>query len=282
MMNLLSSPVQMSGNELEKTLMEIQSGQKTWDKENKIDIVKAMINHIGSTDSELRELIYSSFSKLILNNQLAHELQVEILEFCLSDLLLKGIGENGTDTVFTRSFTSLLIELILYKDNEDHFLPESVVYKAKDTAIHYIKLERDVRGYVHEKGWAHSVAHLADVCVELVKNEKIEQKCYSEILETLLGKLFHSKCVYIHNEDERIVRPILAMLNRGLEIEVLETIIKDMPQEMKYQKETLNYENYLFLRANCKSFLKSLYLEINPDSNLLSLQKSIESCLSEI
>ncbi|HDX9590475.1 TPA: DUF2785 domain-containing protein [Bacillus pseudomycoides] len=282
MMNVLSSPVQMSGNELEKTLKEIQSGKKTWDEENKIDIVKAMINHIDSTDSELRELIYSSFSKLILDNQLAHELQVEILEFCLSDLLFKGIGENGTDTVFTRSFTSLLIALILYKDNEDHFLPESVVYKAKDTLIHYIALEQDLRGYVPEKGWAHSVAHLADACVELVKNEKIEQKCYSKILETLWKKIFHSKDVYIHNEDERIVRPILAMLNRGLEIEELETLIKGMPQEMKLQKEKLDYENYLFLVANCKSLLKSLYIEIRTDSNLLLLQKNIESCLSEI
>ena len=54
-----------------------------------------MINHIGSTDSELRELIYSSFSKLILDNQLAHEIQVEILEFCLSDLLFKGLARMG-------------------------------------------------------------------------------------------------------------------------------------------------------------------------------------------
>ncbi|MGE7632899.1 DUF2785 domain-containing protein [Bacillus paramycoides] len=282
MMNLLSNPVQTKENELEKVLKEIQSGQKIWDEEKKIDIVKAMINHIGSTDSELRELIYSSFSKLILDNQLAHELQVEILEFCLSDLLFKGIGENGTDTVFTRSFTSLLIELILYKDNEDHFLPESVVYKAKDTLIHYINLELDLRGYVPEKGWAHSVAHVADACVELVKNEKIGQKYYSEILETLWKKIFYTKGVYIHNEDGRMIRSILAMLNRGLEIEKIETLIRRMPMEMKSQKEELDEEHYLFLKANCKSFLKSFYIEVNSDSNLLSLQKNIEACLSEI
>lgn len=282
MMNLLSNPVQIKENELEIVLKEIQSEQKTWDEKNKIDIVKAMINYIGSTDSELRELIYSSFSKLILDNQLAHELQVEILEFCLSDLLFKGIGENGTDTVFTRSFTSLLIELILYKDNEDHFLPQSIVYKAKGELIHYINLEKDLRGYVFEKGWAHSVAHVADACVELVKNEKIEQKYYSEILETLWKKIFYTKGAYIHNEDERIIRPILAMLNQGLEIEELEALIKSIPMEMKSQKEELNDEHYLFLKANCKSFLKSFYIKINSDSNLLSLQKNIETCLSEI
>ncbi|MFD3450331.1 DUF2785 domain-containing protein [Microbacteriaceae bacterium 4G12] len=282
MMNLLSNPVQMNGNELEKALKEIHSGQNTWDVENKIDIVQAMITHIGSTNSELRELIYSSFSKLILDNQLPHELLVEILDFCLSDLLFKGIGENGTDTVFTRSFTSLLIALILYKDNEDHFLSQSDVNKVKDTLIRYINLEQDVRGYVSEKGWAHSVAHVADACDELVINKKIEQKYYPEILETLWKKIYNSKGVYVHNEDGRIIRPILAMVNRGLEIEVLKTLIKDMPLEMKSQEEKLDYEHYLFLKANCKLFLKSFYLEISSDSNLLPLQKHIESCLSEI
>ncbi|MED1567885.1 MULTISPECIES: DUF2785 domain-containing protein [Bacillus] len=282
MMNLLSKPVKIKGNELEEVLKEIQSGQTTWDEKNKTDIVKAMINHIGSTDSELRELIYSSFSQLILDNELAHELLVEILDFCLSDLLFKGIGENGTDTVFTRSFTSLLIELILYKDNENQFLSQSIIYKAKDELIHYINLEQDLRGYVPEKGWAHSVAHVADVCVELVKNEKIEQKYYSEILETLWKKIFYTKGVYIHNEDGRIIRPILAMLNRGLEIEGVEALIKGIPMEMKCQKEELDDEHYLFLKANCKLFLKSFYIEINSNSNLLSLQKNIETCLSEI
>ncbi|KMN46170.1 hypothetical protein VK90_05490 [Bacillus sp. LK2] len=281
-MNLLSKPVKIKGNELEEVLKEIQSGQTTWDEKNKTDIVKAMINHIGSTDSELRELIYSSFSQLILDNELAHELLVEILDFCLSDLLFKGIGENGTDTVFTRSFTSLLIELILYKDNENQFLSQSIIYKAKDELIHYINLEQDLRGYVPEKGWAHSVAHVADVCVELVKNEKIEQKYYSEILETLWKKIFYTKGVYIHNEDGRIIRPILAMLNRGLEIEGVEALIKGIPMEMKCQKEELDDEHYLFLKANCKLFLKSFYIEINSNSNLLSLQKNIETCLSEI
>ncbi|GAB6432053.1 hypothetical protein bcgnr5383_02300 [Bacillus cereus] len=79
-----------------------------------------------------------------------------------------------------------------------------------------------------------------------------------------------------------MIRSILAMLNRGLEIEEVETLIKHMPMEMKSQKEELDEEHYLFLKANCKSFLKSFYIEINSDSNLLSLQKNIEACLSEI
>ncbi|PEF55806.1 hypothetical protein CON32_23455 [Bacillus cereus] len=253
MKNLLVNSVEMKESELEKVLKEIQSGQKEWNEDSKIDIVKAMINHIGSTDSELRGLIYSSFCKLILENQLAHELQIEILEYCLSDLLFKGIGENGTDTVFIRSFTLLLIELILYKDNEEHFLPKSVFYKVKDTLIHYINLEQDLRGYVPGKGWAHSIAHVAEACVELVKNEKVQQKYYSEILETLWKKIFYTKGAYIFNEDSRIIRSILAMLNRGLEI-AEEALIKSMSMEMKSQKEGLDEEYYLFLKANCQLF----------------------------
>ncbi|MCM3742935.1 DUF2785 domain-containing protein [Sporosarcina luteola] len=279
-----SLEIPMKAIELKKILMEIKSEGRTWEEESIVCIVKSMVEHIGSTDSELRDqLIYNSFYQLIIEkNKIEHELLNELLELCLSDLLFKGIGENETDTVFTRSFTTLLIALILYRDNEDNFLSQEMVFKIKDILLDYINLEKDLRGYVSGKGWAHSVAHVTDAIDELVKSPKIDKKFYLKILKVLWSKVFVSTSVYIHDEDERILIPILEMVNNGLEQVEIETLIQNVPLELKVQKEQLEEEEYWFLYSNCKTFLKSFYIKVNKNCELVPLKKSIKKCLIEI
>ena len=150
MVDFRSTELVMEEHELKKYLQEYKSGDKQWDVENHVGLVKSMMHFIGSTDSELRDkLIYSTFFHLTLDNQLEHDLLSDLLDYSLSDdMLFKGIGENGTDTVFTRAFSSLVIAVILYKDNEDDFLPRDAVYKTKDHLINYINSENDLRGFV--------------------------------------------------------------------------------------------------------------------------------------
>jgi hypothetical protein len=283
-MNSRLNKVAVKESELKKILTEIKAGETNWNDENKLLIVHSMIEHIGSTDGELRDqLIYTSFFRLIIEeNELEPELLKELLHTCLNDLLFKEIGENGTDTVFTRAFTTLLVALILYRDNEDDFLSQSTVYLIKDKLIQYINLEKDVRGYVGDKGWAHSIAHVADAFDELVKNNKISTDTYLEILEPLWNKVFISDSVYVHNEDERLVLPIIEMLEKGLEQQEIVNLLQRLPDDLKRKKDQLDNEKYWFLVFNSKTFLKSFYLEINKHSKLETLQKSIEQCLTKI
>ena len=268
--------------ELKQILKEYLIGVLCWDEKSEPHIIEAMMEHIWSTDPELRDkLIYSSFFRLI--NNLNHDKLIELLELSLSDsFLFKGIGENGTDTVFTRTFTSLLIALILYRDNQDDFLPQSTILKVKDALLNYLNEENDLRGYVPEKGWAHSIAHVADALDELVVNKKCPSEFFQEILEALCRKMFYSINVYIHNEDERLITPLMAMIEHGLPVETVKSIIDHLPLKLKEQKEQINFENYMFLLANTKTFLKSLYIKSIGKTNLLPLQESITPVLNKI
>jgi hypothetical protein len=269
---------------LKEILIEIKSGEKAWKDVDQILTIKSMITHIGSTDFELRDkLIYTSFFRLIIeDNQIESELLTELLDISLNVLLLKGIGEKGTDTVFTRAFTTLLIALILYRDNEDNFLGQRRVDRVRDQLIMYINNEQDLRGFVSGKGWAHSVAHVADTFDELVKNPKISPENYPAILKPLWNKMFVSDSVYIHDEDERMITPIFEMLNNGLDVQVIVRLVNNIPTELKAQKEQLDEEKYWFLVFNSKTFLKSFYVKISRDSKFDSIRKSIEQCLAEI
>jgi hypothetical protein len=284
MVDFRSTELIMEEQELKKYLQEYKSGQRSWDVKNHVGLVKSMMHFIGTTDSELRDkLIYSTFCQLALDNHLEHELLSDLLDYCLSDdMLFKGIGEDGTDTVFTRAFTSLVIAVILYKDNEDDFLPKNAVYKTKDHLIDYINSENDLRGFVPGKGWAHSVAHVADAFDELILNNKIEQKDLLDMLRPLWEKILVSDSVYVHGEDERMVTPILAMLEKGMDVGEIEQLLKGVPAELKRRKEHVKEEKYWFLETNCKTFLKSFYIKISSRDDLISLNKNIEFCLSEL
>ncbi|WP_204417746.1 DUF2785 domain-containing protein [Bacillus tianshenii] len=284
MMNLSSGKVLLDEGELKCILTEIKSGKCHWHEVDRSLLLKSMLEHIGSTDSELRDqLIYTSFYRLIIeSHQIEPELLIELLEACLNEPLFKGIGEKDTDTVFTRAFTTLLIALILFRDNTGDFLPSSTIYSIKENLIKYINLEEDLRGYVAGKGWAHSIAHVADTFGELVKNPKLDKDNYSEILKTLWSKLFISSSVYVHDEDERILIPILEMLERGLNVKEIEELIENLPTELKVQKAQIEIENYWLLVFNIKTFLKSFYIKINGNPRLLPLQKNIEQCLARI
>lgn len=274
----------MKEKELKNFLGNRKSEEIEWDEKTKQTVVKSMLIHIGSPDSELRDnLIYHTFCQLIMENKLEKHFLCELLETCLSNqFLFKGIGEKDTDSVFTRSFTSLLIALILYQDNRDDFLSVAKVLEVKDKLISYVNLEKDERGYVKEKGWAHSVAHVADAFDELVKSKKITQSNYPEMLQAILGKIYQTKSVYIHDEEERVIVPIVQMIDNGLEKEVLETFIKNIRNELEIYKKELEEENYWFLVANCKNFLKSLLLEILNKPSISSMQAVVIQTIKEI
>ncbi|RAZ81251.1 DUF2785 domain-containing protein [Planococcus halotolerans] len=283
-MNKTEHPALLTAPELKEILKQIQLGEKEWDGEDGDVLIASMLEHIGSTDSTLRDAyIYGTFCKLEMEKKLDDSLLKELLDTCLTtDMLFKGIRETGRDSVFTRSFTTLLVAVVLYSDNESEFLSEEKINEVKNKMIVYMNAEKDLRGFVAGKGWAHSIAHAADVFDELAKSRFTDPEMFAELLSPLWKKALVSDTVYIHDEEERILNPIVEMLKRGLDFQVVESLLQELPADMEKRKAQLEEENYWFLIANSKKFLKSFYIQIEDSSELSELQESIRSCLSQL
>ncbi|KMY33239.1 hypothetical protein ACZ11_07700 [Lysinibacillus xylanilyticus] len=281
---MLKNETLLKENDLKEILRELNSGVRSWQQVDQTQLIQSMMLHIGSLDSELRDnLIYGSFYELIREkNLLEHSLLTELLEECLNNLLCKGIEDRESDLVFTRTFTSLLIALILYRDNEDNFLSEHKINECKDRLLAYLSAESDVRGYVPVKGWAHSVAHMADAIDELVKNPKLNKASYIEVVGTLFNAILQEDYAFIHNEDERILVPIFTMLEYGLEEQEITKLLQELPATLKVKKEQLDVQHHRILVFNCKSFVKSFYIKTNGKPKFATLHKSIEACLDEL
>lgn len=270
---------------LKTLLLDIQNEESTWKEQNQSELIDAMMEHIGSPDSELRDkLIYQGFYQLIHDMDLiSEEVLVDLLTKALGDkYLFFEIGDVGTDNIFKRSFSVLLIALILGKDLERSFIPLQLLDRARNELLLYLDLEQDLRGFIPEKGWAHSIAHTADAIDELVKNPKMDVKFFPSIFQGLANKSLTFADVYIADEDERLLAPIMTMLEIGLSSEIVEGLFDKIPGFLQSQKKKIDEEKYVKLNANCKSFLKSFYICTGSNEKYIEIQKQISRCLKQI
>lgn len=231
------------------------------DSTNVFEISLNMMQYIGSVDAELRDnLIYSTFNRWTINGVYTCEQMRQLLNICLDEEhLFYKIGEKETDSVFTRTFSVLIIPLAMYLDSTMKFLTKDEIKIIKEKLIKYVKLEKDCRGYVECKGWAHSTAHVADALEDVAKSDYINHDELLEILDAIKMKICISDYTYINKEDERMVKATLSVFNRKLlkDDEIIKWI-----KSFANKEKTGKYPEELFLIANIKLFLRSLYFEM--------------------
>ncbi len=225
-----------------------------------------MLPHLGSPDAELRDdLIYSTLATWILADQFEDDdLKTLLKQLLTEEHLFYKLGETGTDSVFMRSFSVLLLPLILSRHRERPFLMPYELRELKVKLLDYLEREQDLRGFVLDedeagepKGWAHAVAHTADALDDLVQCKDMGSEELLEILEAIRRKAAEPTVVFVYAEDERLVTPVIAALGRKVlkPAEVQSWLDGFVP--LAQQKEP--FPNCYRQAQNVKGFLRSLY-----------------------
>jgi len=243
-------------------------------------LVLAMGNHISSTDPVLRdELIFSTLATWIWEDVFEHQDLNEILKVVMNDEhLFLGLGEPYSDTVFTRSFSMLITRYILNAHVRHPFLPDYELKVIKSKILRYMANEKDFRGYVPVKGWAHAVAHTADTIEELVQCDTFEANDLIEILEATYKIISNNTTVYICEEDERLVTAVLASWGREevtdeIAIQWLEKFIPAADSRWELPE---GYRKFI----NSKNFLRSLFFRMQTVELAESVQNAISNAMA--
>ena len=268
--------------ELKRILTDIKDGTIRLHELDEARVIQSMLHHIGSTDPELRDqLIYTLFYRFIIEDeQLTNEQVTDMFQTTLKYHLFHGIGETESDTVFTRAFSTLLIALIVYQDRQRGFLSVADLDMLKAKLLAYLDGEIDTRGYVPGKGWAHSIAHVADAFDELVLHPHLDETEFGEMLEALWDKVMIPS-LYVHDEDERLLNPIFALLERGMDEQELIVLLEDLPARLSVQKQQLEPEPYWHVVHNVKTFLKSFFVKLS-ETNRPTLQTAVSETLKQM
>ena len=180
-------------------------------------LTQTLFGYLNDSDPELRDdVAYTVYANWLKQGRYSRE-QVHAHSEALMSNLELGIGEVESDSVFLRAFSALFLAEIVHNDNKKPLLEAAQVKAILEKGLWYLEAEQDPRGYVPVKGWAHALAHTADLMLVLGKNRNMEGADLEQILQGIAAKLIHSTdWVYFHGEDDRLANAVTGILQRNL------------------------------------------------------------------
>jgi hypothetical protein len=173
-----------------------------------------------------------------------------------------GIGERDTDTVFRRSFSALVLAECVQRDNRVRVLRPETLLHWGDRVSGWLVRERDLRGYVPGKGWAHAVAHGADVLSVLAAAESMGRLELTVLLDVIADRvLTRTDQRLLHGEDDRLAAATMAILRRNvLGLDVLEPWLARVAEGAALPQDA-DGDPFL-VSGNAQAFLRALHLQV--------------------
>lgn len=245
-----------------------------------------MLENIGDSNPLFRDnLIYTIFYYWIMEKNYYTNVELQRILTTVTDEkhLFYKIGNHEDPSVFTRTFSILLVALILSKHKKNPIFDANFFMKTKNDIVNYYSQEKDLRGYLDEFGWAHGAAHGADALDELIQCKESNDIVCRDVLKAIKNNLNNEIYIYSNEEDERISIVLYRILeNNYLSQDILYTWLNDLSSvDMKISRQT--YISFL----NVRNLIRSFYFRIihkgefiSFGTNLLELEKNMNRFLN--
>jgi Protein of unknown function (DUF2785) len=179
------------------------------------------------------------------------------------------LGEVESDSVFARSFAALMLAVLV--NNPILALEQAEVHRLLEVVLHYLERELDLRGFVQPQGWAHAVAHTADLLDEFAVNPHCQTAELEKILNAITNKVPTNR-IWLFDEEDRLSYAAVRAFGRGLlSSEVISGCLETLALKVSQADEQ---KSNAIPRHNAKAFLRSLYfqvLKLEPSSEHLDL-----------
>jgi len=248
-------------NSLKERLLSIaQNNYQVLDGAEVWPLTVQMMHSLGSTDPVLRDKLINRvlgrWTELYFDSQqLASLLNITLDE----QHLFHGLGEQETDSVFMRSFSSLALASFIARHRARPFLTAQAVNEILQKMSSYLPRERDLRGYVTDKGWAHAVAHAADALDELSLCPEVGEESLVDMLRVMRETIVGASVVFVDDEDERLVTAVLSAVQR--QVLTKADITRWISSLVSFELPP-TYQEWLRKRTNIKHFMRSLYFRL--------------------
>lgn len=190
----------------------------------------------------------------------------------IAEGLFIGLGEDGTDSVLRRSFSALLLAETVLREQVARVVHSDAVFRWGDRAASWLVRERDLRGYVEGRGWAHAIAHGADLVAALARSQHFGKLELTVLLDVVADRLLTpTEYRLTHGEDDRLAFAVMTVLHRNLiTIELLEPWVERlaaalvMPERAEGDVATPGPapEWPSAVAFNTASFLRELHLQL--------------------
>jgi hypothetical protein len=173
-----------------------------------------------------------------------------------------GLGERDTDTVFRRSFSVLVLGQCIARDNERPLVPGGKVLDWGDRIATWILQERDLRGFVPGKGWAHAIAHGADALGVLARSPHVGAAELVVVLDVIAERLAApADGLLTSGEPDRLALAAMSVLRRNrVPWDLVEPWVEAITATAAHQ-QLPDRDPYL-RSGDAEAFLRALYLQL--------------------
>lgn len=245
--------------------------------------VDSMLQYIGDPDPTLRDnLIYNTFFEWIYTKEYFSDDELrDILKIVIDENhLFFGIGNDGDESAFTRTFSVLVVALILTRHRKKTILDSDFFERVKNALLRYFEEEKDYRGYTEEEGWAHGAAHGADALDELIQCKESNEVIFQEVLNAIQKPLYNGKYLLCNEEDERLVIVIYKVIRKRF---IGEQQIISWLEGLGECCEWENTRSRFIAKLNTKNFIRCLYFRLlhrGSDEKIMNALLTVESRLN--
>jgi hypothetical protein len=174
-----------------------------------------------------------------------------------------GLGEVEGDRVFRRSFSALILGECIARDALQPLVPGGKVLEWGDRIATWFLSERDLRGYVPGKCWAHAIAHGADALGTLAGSPHTSVGELTVILDVIAERVMQpSDRVFSSGEPDRLALATMQVLRRDrVPFDLIEPWVERLGHHASSRPLRRDIDPYLH-GGNADAFLRALYFQL--------------------
>jgi len=180
------------------------------------DLTTELTTMLGSPDPQMRDgLAYPTLATWV-DRGVYDELLAGLGDGMAAGLTV-GLGETGTDSVFRRTFSVLVLAECIDRTNTEDLVPAAKLMEWGDRVATWYLREKDVRGFVPDKGWAHAIAHGADAIGVLARSPHLGRNELTVLLDVIADRvLMDVDEPFVHGDPDRMVLATMTVLRRNV------------------------------------------------------------------
>ncbi len=174
-----------------------------------------------------------------------------------------GPGGRGSDAVFRRSFSALVLAECVERDTAARVLPDGTVARWCGAVTAWLLGEDDLRGFVPGKGWAHALAHGADAIGCLARSPHLGGDDLAALLDVLADRARSAPpSVLVSGEADRLAAAALEVLRRDqLSADVVEPWVARLADAATHAAGAAERDPFL-ATGGAEALLRALYLQV--------------------
>ncbi len=229
------------------------------------ELTAELVEMLGHPDPQLREDLAYPVLTTWLQRGVYDELLAGLGDGLLPGLQL-GLGEEGDASVVRRSYSALLLAEVVDRDNATQLLTSEAVLGWGDAATSWFVREADHRGWIPEVGWAHAIAHGADLLAALARSRHFGPLELTVLLDVVADRVLTPTAhAWRHGEDDRLAHAVMTLLHRdALDLDLVEPWLARLGAGLQPPRTRghLTTEWPTPAARNTSAFLRALHLQL--------------------